>query len=91
MQKVNLYRYENEDGSITVTPVQREASDPVYKMRLIAEDGKILTDGASETPCTDCTLEDVDKWYEKDEPSPAPEEEATADDYEAALERLGVE
>ena len=27
---------------------------------------------------------------EKDEP-PAPEEEATAEDYEAALERLGVE
>lgn len=85
MQKVNLYRYENEDGSITVTPVQREASDPVYKMRLIAEDGKILTDGASETPCTDCTLDEVDRWTEIAEPpAPTPEEEATAEDYEAA-------
>ena len=92
MQKVNLYRYENEDGSITVTPIQRNPDDLVYKLRLIANEGKILTNGERETPCTDCALDDVDRWTEIDEPSPIPasEEEATAADYETALERLGV-
>ena len=76
MQKVNLYRYDNEDGSVTVTPIQRNPTDPVYKMRLIADEGKILTDGEYKTPCIDCTLEDVDRWYEINDPNePIAEEE----------------
>ena len=76
MIKVNLYKYLNEDGSITVTPVQHEVSDLVYKMRLIADEGKILTDGVDETPCSDCALEDIDKWYEINDPDcPIIEEE----------------
>lgn len=68
MIKVNLYKYLNEDGSITVTPVQHEVSDLVYKMRLIADEGKILTDGVDETPCSDCALDEIDRWYEIDDP-----------------------
>lgn len=82
MQKVNLYRYNNEDESVTVTPIQRDPADPIYKMRLIADEGKVLTDGERTTPCTDCAFDEVDEWTEIDEPSPAPEEEATAEDYE---------
>lgn len=37
--------------------------------------------------------ESIDNWHDTNDepPAPTPEEEPTADDYEAALERLGVE
>lgn len=34
-----LYRYENADGSISITPNQRNEGDPIYKYRLIADEG----------------------------------------------------
>lgn len=67
MQTVNLYRYEDAD-SITITPEKRNPTDPIYCYRLIADDGKILTDGEMETPCID--THDPWKWSEIDDPNP---------------------
>jgi hypothetical protein len=84
MQKVDLYRYE-ENGTVIITPNRRNETDTPSRMRLIADENAILTDGTIETPARDVMLEDVDKWHEI-----GAEAEATEADYISALEDLGV-
>ena len=36
---VYLYRYFNEDGSISVGPIKRNETDEPYKYRIIADEG----------------------------------------------------
>lgn len=59
-------------------------------IRITADPGKALTNdnGATTWNCVDVLS--VDGWTEIDLP-PDPDEDATAEDYEAALNRLGVE
>lgn len=74
MQRVNLYKYEDEKGTV-ITPVQRDPSDEPYAVRLIADEGYILTDGETETPCVD--THEPEKWWEVEAPpedEPIPEE-----------------
>lgn len=59
-------------------------------VRLTADEGKVLTDGASEWNCVDVLPEDVGKWSEIDAPAPE-DEDASAADYLAALNELGVQ
>ena len=75
MQKVNLYRYENADSSITVTPIQQKATDRVHAVRLIADEEKILTNGEIETPCVDVMPSEIEGWWEIDNPNPPDETE----------------
>lgn len=82
MQKIDLYRYETESG-IIITPEQKSEKDVVYCYRLIADDEKILTNGVEETICVD--THNPDEWTET-----SMSDEATAEDYEAALAELGV-
>lgn len=59
MEIVTMYRY----GNTIVSPVKPESTEYTELYRLIAEDGKVLTqDGTVFTPCvdTDCT----DGWQE---------------------------
>lgn len=79
MQKVNLYRYE-ENGKVTITPTPRAETDTPSRMRLIADENCILTDDTTETPAVDVMLEDVDKWHEINA-----ETEATESNYINAL------
>ena len=58
-------------------------------VRLIADEGKVLTDGTSEWNCVDVLPKDVDKWSEADVPI-VDDEDATEADYLAALNELGV-
>ena len=67
MEKINLYRYEEEDGSVTITPKQREETDIPYKERLVADEGYILTNGEIETVCVDIDFSDENNWEEKEE------------------------
>lgn len=85
MQKVNLYRYE-ENGTVIITPNARAETDTPSRMRLIADENCILTNGTTETPARDVMLDEVDKWHEINA-----ETEATEADYINALERLGVQ
>ena len=63
MQKVNLYRYE-ENGKVTVTPNKRNETDTPSRMRLIADENCILTNGTTEITVIDVTLDEVDNWSE---------------------------
>ena len=68
MEKITLYKYTRADGGITVSPTKPEC-EYTEMYRLVADEGKMLTDGETMTSCTDTT--EVDKWQEVD----APEEE----------------
>lgn len=63
MQKVNLYRYE-KNGTVTVTPNARRETDVPSRMRLIADESMLLTNGTTETEVIDVTLDEIELWHE---------------------------
>lgn len=64
MQKVNLYRYEEENGVVTITPTPRTETDVPSRLRLVADEGMILTDGNTKTPVVDILPEEESNWHE---------------------------
>ena len=66
MKKINLYRYEDANGVVVVTPTPRAETDIVSRIRLIAEEGCILTNDEMETVAIDVMLNEVDSWSEKE-------------------------
>ena len=69
MQIKPLYRFKRADGGITVSPHKPEC-EYTELVRLIADDGKALTDGKTVTYCVD--TETAEGWWEIDAP---PDEE----------------
>lgn len=63
MQTVILYRFRREDGGYSVSP-NRPDGEYETRVRLIADEGKTLTDGKVVTQCTDA--ESADGWTEID-------------------------
>ena len=83
MQAVILYRYARADGGITASPVAPTdgiAYDILY--RLIADDGKVLTNGTITTACVDAASSTG--WAEIDDPG----ETSEADEKAAAFDIL---
>lgn len=67
MQIKTLYRYKRADGGITISPDKPEGIEFSEKLRLIADEGKMLTtDGENLSPCVD--VDDITGWYEVDSP-----------------------
>jgi hypothetical protein len=64
MQVILLYKYIREDGGVTVSPIKPDC-EYTEMNRIIADEGKILTNGSTETYCTD--VESADGWYEIDD------------------------
>ena len=62
MIQVPLYRYKRTNGVVTITPNKENEEDEMSQMRLIAEEGKVLKNGAIIAPCIDCPLEEIDEW-----------------------------
>lgn len=86
MQTIPLYRYIRPGGGVTVSTVKPD-TEYTELSRLVADDGYILTDGATFTACTD--TDNPSAWSEVvDTENP---EEATDEDYQNELRRLGVE
>lgn len=63
MQTITLYRYTRSDGGVTVSPEQ-PAEGTAYELRyrLIADEGRSLTNGEIFTQCTDTAMPDA--WQE---------------------------
>ena len=61
-----LYRFLREDGGITESPDKPDVAEYTTRYRLIASDGKLLTDGITETFCID--VDSTDGWTEIDDP-----------------------
>lgn len=66
MNIVALYRYENESGSVSITPEKRNEEDIEYQYRLIADEGKLITDGENTFLCIDTN--NVSQYFEIDKP-----------------------
>ena len=65
MQMIKLYRFIRPEGGVTVTAEKPEA-DYTELVRLIADEGKALTDGNTLTPCVD--TDDPTIWAEVEAP-----------------------
>ena len=89
MQTITLYRYTRADGGVTTSPVKPpDGTSCDLRYRLIADDGKTLTDGVTITSCID--VSSPDGWTEIDDPG-EDTDKATDADYQAALAKLGVD
>lgn len=66
MIKKDLYRYAGRNGIITSLVYLEDAKYyPMY--RLIADEGKMLTNGELKVKSIDIFVEDLDKWTEINE------------------------
>lgn len=65
MQTITLYRYTRPDGGISVSPIKPNV-EYTEMVRLIADEGKALTDGTNTTMCTD--VSSAEGWTEIDAP-----------------------
>lgn len=63
MIKKNLYRYVGRNGIIT-SLVHLEDAHFYPMFRLMANEGKVLTDGSTYVKSIDIFAEDLDKWTE---------------------------
>lgn len=61
MRKFPVYRYTRPDGGVSISPVKPDAEYSELT-RLIAEEGRTLTDGVTEASCVDTDNPDV--WEE---------------------------
>lgn len=66
MIKKDLYRYLGRNGIIT-SLVLLEGIDKIPMYRLMANEGKLLTDGERQVKAIDIFAEDLGKWTEIDE------------------------
>lgn len=79
MQTITLYRYVRPDGGITTSPVKPNG-EYTEMYRLIADEGKALTDGVTITACTDTS--DPYIGMEIDDPGEMTETEQKAAAYD---------
>lgn len=80
MKTITLYRYTRSNGGVTVSPVQPDGAPYDLRYRLIADEGKALTDGTNVTSCTD--TDDPTRWTEIDDPGEMPDVEQKAMAYD---------
>lgn len=77
-------------GGVSYSPEYAEGRTESDYVRLVADDGMMLTDGERTALCLDVPVTEVERWSETKYEEPE-DEEATEADYESALSRLGVE
>lgn len=65
MKTIPLYKYERVCGGTTVSPVKPD-KEYTEMCRLVAEKGKVLTNGKITVRCVD--TESAEGWQEIDEP-----------------------
>ena len=73
MQVIDLYRYVRESGGVTISPIKPDC-ECSEMFRLVADEGKLITNGEIETFCID--VHDTEGWTEIDAPEetePEPE------------------
>ena len=88
MQTITLYRYTRPDGGVTTSPIKPDAADYSLKYRLIADEGKLLTDGTTVAICVD--VDSPEGWTETDAPEIGDEMSDDAQYAEAGKILLGV-
>jgi hypothetical protein len=64
MQIIDLYKYEESNGVVTITPNKRNEIDTPSRARLVADKGAILTNGTTEVEVRDVMLNEINLWTE---------------------------
>lgn len=68
MKKTKYYRYLGRNGTITsVVLLEQVAPIPMYELK--ASQGKVLTNGEEIASIKMVFLDELDDWYEVDDPS----------------------
>lgn len=62
MQTIPLYRYVRPDGGVTVSTTKPD-TEYIELFRLVADEGRTLTDGLSHVECLD--TDNPDAWEEE--------------------------
>lgn len=71
MRNITLYRYKRDGGGITVSP--KKPNVPYTTLhRLVADEGKVLTDGETVTLCID--VDSPEGWTEIEDPEASKED-----------------
>lgn len=83
MTRITLYT----GNGVSLSPQNADGRQMSDYVRLIADEGKGITDGKTTTTCVDVFAENVGLWSDCELPE---DDEATIEDYEAALVELGV-
>lgn len=78
-------------NGVSLSPIWAEGRTESRYVRLIADEGRAITDGETVTVCVDVLAEDAQKWTDCELPEADDPEEATEADYQAALRDMGVE
>lgn len=65
MTKINRYRYLGRNGILT-TSILLQGNEPILMYRLIADEGKILTNGEKYVRKVEIFAEDLSQWTEID-------------------------
>lgn len=66
MKKTKMYRYLGRNGIIT-SPILLENQTPIQIFSLVADEGKILTDGTRNVFSTMAFEDELDNWVEIEE------------------------
>lgn len=82
MQTITLYRYVRPDGGVTTSPVKPNG-EYTEMYRLIADDGKAVTDGKTTAACID--VSSPDGWTEIDDPGDMTKIEQKAAAYDILM------
>jgi len=62
MQKFPVYRYTRPDGGVSISPVKPD-TEYTELFRLVADEGRTLTDGVRHVECVD--TDNPDAWEEE--------------------------
>ena len=81
-----LYRYENADSSISITPIQRNEGDTVHGYRLIADEGCELYYNGENQHTTVLDVADFSGWSQELIPEETSEGEPVEDERSEAIE-----
>lgn len=60
-----LYRYENTDDSITITPIQKNEGDLIHQYRIIADEGYELYYNGENKGITVLDVFSVENWTQE--------------------------
>lgn len=83
MKTITLYRYERPEGGITISTVAPENGvEYTTKVRLIADEGKLLSKDDVTTSAID--TDTADGWAEIDDPGPEPSPDPMTETEEKA-------
>ena len=64
MTTITIYKYQHKNGIVSIGPNKPQDDDNVeVYYRLVADEGKILTNGILQTKCVPDAI-NIEEWYE---------------------------